>query len=100
MLMCLNGNRYEVVALAFSPSNKFFATAANGMIRIFSLQTKQEMFQFDHKVSTQCHEGHVHALQWYTDEFLLSGGSDSDLKCYRLTDGEVHVDEKLVTDSA
>lgn len=58
------------------------------------------MFQFDHKVSTQCHEGHVHALQWYTDEFLLSGGSDSDLKCYRLTDGEVHVDEKLVTDSA
>ena len=41
VLQRLNGNRHEVVALAFSPSNKFMATAADGTIRIFELKTEK-----------------------------------------------------------
>ena len=28
------------------------------------------------------------ALSWISDEILVSGGSDSDLKCYRVTNVE------------
>eukprot|EP00703_Trepomonas_sp_PC1_P002642 JAP93964.1 WD domain, G-beta repeat-containing protein [Trepomonas sp. PC1] len=99
VLFRLNGNRHDVLAIAFSPNSQFMATAANGTIRIFNLQNQQQLFAFDHKVSTQCHEGQVTALSWASDEILISGGADSDLKCYRITEQDVKQQSNLISDS-
>lgn len=57
------------------------------------------MFRFSHSVSSQCHEGNVSALLFKTNELLISGGYDSDIKAYLITDKELKQQVKLLQDT-
>lgn len=92
----LFGCTAEIQALAFSPNGMFLAAASGNEILIFDIESQKVMFRFSHSVSSQCHEGNVSALLFKTNELLISGGYDSDIKAYIMTDKELKQQVKLL----
>ncbi|CAL5990505.1 G-beta repeat-containing protein [Hexamita inflata] len=94
----LPGIEHDVRSLSFSPNDQLLAAASGQTITIFELSSESILFQFDRTTYPTCHEGPVSIVKFFNNELLLSGGYDSDLKCYQITQGEVKAEVKLVQD--
>jgi len=82
--------------LAFSPNDKLLAVGCGHTIRVYLIEEKRLLFEFDKKTSPHCHEGNVTALFFKSDELLLSGGYDSDIKAYWISNGAQKEQVKLL----
>ena len=66
-----NDNRM-IMGMKWSPDNRFIASTSNHTIRIWSLETMQQIHEIN------LHPVYIHSLSWSPNQrYLLSGGSDN-----------------------